>query len=124
MVMVAQRHQIGQIRRSLVGPVHDMVDIGEDVVGATREPASSIAPLDFVALCLGGESLGTTFEHRVTEGIVECQGDRGVATDSSDGLSTQEPHPLDLGPTSATLQEREIGVGDHEEVRSGSVGHL
>ncbi len=70
-VMVAQGHQIGQIRWSLVSPMHNVVDIGEEVIGATGEPASSITPLNLVSLRLGGESLGATFEHCVTEGIVE-----------------------------------------------------
>ncbi len=120
MVMVAQGHQIGQIRRSLVSPVHDMMDIGEDVVGATGEATSSVPPLDFATLWRGCQSLGATLEHGVTEGIIEGQGDRGVATDASDGLATQQPHPLDFRPTGTALQEGQVGMGHHEEVRSGS----
>ncbi len=120
MVMVAQRHEIGQIGRSFISPMHDVVDIGEGVVGATGEPAPSIAPLDFMTLGVGGESLGPTLEHRVAEGIIERQGDGRIATNASDGLTTQEAHPFDLGPTSAALQERKVCMGDHEEGRSGS----
>ena len=101
--------------------MHDVVDIGEGVVGTTGEPATSIAPLDFVPLGLCGESFAASLEHCVTEGIVECQGDRGVATNSLDRLTTEKAHPFDLGPTSATLQEGKIRVGDHKEVRSASV---
>jgi hypothetical protein len=103
MMMVAQGHQIGEVRRALVGPVHDVMDIGEDVVGATGEATSSITTLDLATLGLGCESLGATFEHGVTEGVIERQCDRGVATDASDGLAAQEPHPLYLRSAGAAL---------------------
>ena len=122
MVMVAQRHQIGQIGWSLVGPVHDVVDVGEDVVGAAGEAASPIAPLDLAPLRRGGESLGPTLEHGVTEGIIEGQGHRGVAGDPPDGFAAQETQPLDLGSAGAALQKGKIGMGHDEEVRPGPAG--
>ncbi len=91
-VMVAQGHKIGEIRQSLVGPVHDVMDVGEDVVGASWEATTSITSLHLVTLRLGGETLGAALEHRVAESIIERQCDVGLATDAPNGLTTEQTH--------------------------------
>lgn len=117
--MIAQRHEIGEIGGTLVGPVHHMVDIGEHVVGAAREATPAIAPLHFTALRRRCETLRSAFEHGVAEGVIEGEGHRGVATDPPDGFTAKQAKAFDLGPTGSTLQQREIGVGDNEEARPG-----
>ena len=120
-MMVTQGHQIGKIRQSLVGPVHHVMDFGEDVVGASRETTSSITSLHLVTLGLTGVTPGAPFEHRVTEGIIERQCSVGFTTDAPNGLTTQETHPLDLRSTGTALQKGKVSMGDNEEVGSGCV---
>ncbi len=115
MVMAAQGGEVLEIGWALVGPMHDVVDVGELRILATGESTSPIATLRFPTLGAGGESTGTALEHGVAEGVIESERDRGIATDAADGLGAQEPKMLDLGRPRAPTQQREVGMRHDEE---------
>jgi len=116
MVMITERHQIREIGRTLIDPVHDVVDVGEVVVGTSRKAAPTISSLNLAALGFRGESLCTTLEHGVSEGIIDGQRCCTGATDPSDRFAAQQSQSLDLGAAGSAAQEREVGVDNHEEV--------
>ena len=97
MMVRAQGDEILEVGRPLVGPVHNVMDVGEDVVRAAGESTPPISPLGLPALRPGGEATGAPFEHGVTERVVEAQGNAGIAADAADGLRAQEAQALDLG---------------------------
>ena len=117
MVMITERHQIREIGRTLIDPVHDVVDVGEDVVGTSRKATPTISSLNLTTLRFRGESLCATLEHGVSEGIIDGQRCCTGATDPSNRLAAQESQSLDFGAAGAASQEREVGVDDDEEVR-------
>lgn len=73
MVMAAQGGEVFEIGWPLVGPVHDVVDVGEFGILASGESTSPVATLRFPTLGAGGESTGTALEHGVAEGVIESK---------------------------------------------------
>ena len=115
MVMAAQGGEVFEIGWPLVGPMHNVVNVGEFGILASGESTSPIAALRFPTLGSGGESTGTTLEHGVAEDVIESERDCGIATDAADGLGAQESKMLDLCRPRAAAQQREVGMRHDEE---------
>ena len=73
MVMAAQGGEVFEIGWSLIGPMHNVVDVGKFGILASGESTSSVATLRFSTLGAGGESTGTALEHGVAEGVIESE---------------------------------------------------
>ena len=112
-MLVAEFDEVGQVSRSVVHPVPDVVDIGEFGVRAPRESATLVAPPDGDALEIGGSVFAAAQVEALPGRIVGADQHLGVAGQTPGHLSGHWPQHVDLCPAVTAGQEGQIGVHDH-----------
>ena len=98
-VSATERQEIGQIGCATLGPVLDVVDVGEFVVGAAGESTTLVPAVDLDALrCRGISARPTLFENGPVASL-DGQDHLGVAREPSRDLALNGSHAGDLGHT-------------------------
>ena len=97
MVPVAQRDQIVQVRQAPIGPVLDVMDVRELRVGAAREAAALVTPVDLHPLHRGRIPPGSPLAQDRTLRILHGQVDVSVAGQPSHHFGPNGSDAGDLG---------------------------
>jgi hypothetical protein len=113
MVLVAEFHEVLNVRWPTVDPMLHVMDVGELGVGAPGEPASLVTPPDFQALSVTGIAPGSPEVQAATIGPVGRDQDLGIAGESACHLSRHRAHNVEFGASLGSGQERQVGVHHH-----------
>ena len=111
-MLVAELDKVGQVGRTIVDPVHDMVYVRELSMRAAGETASLVATTDLNPLRITGIAPGPAELEAVSRRSIGRDHDLGIACQTTGDFSGDRTEDVELGAAAASGQEAHVGMDD------------